>query len=291
MCAGECAGGRCLTTLATGQSGAAGLAVDAANVYWVASTPGTVMQVPSAGGTPITLASGQTSASFIAIDATNVYFTNTSAGTVVKVPIGGGTVTTLASGQSSPTNVAVGAGGVYWLSGGNTVNNVATTGGTPTQFMSGGVQYQGLAVDSQYAYFSEFSGGSYPYAFVELYGLFQESFPWESMGTGDAVAVDSTYVYFTAESTQSVIRGTKGSLPTGMVIAVDSVAETHRAIAADGSKVYFTCGCGQIVEVGTDGSNLVILASNQGDSSGIGVDAAYVYWTNPTTGSIVKTAK
>jgi hypothetical protein len=77
-----------------------GIAVDATSVYWTNEySSGTVMKVPTGGGTPTTLASGQSYPQGIAVDATSVYWTNDISGTVMKVPTGGGTPTTLASGR------------------------------------------------------------------------------------------------------------------------------------------------------------------------------------------------
>jgi len=44
-CGGSCAGGRCLTTLASGQGEPYAIAVDANNVYWTSGGDGTVMKL------------------------------------------------------------------------------------------------------------------------------------------------------------------------------------------------------------------------------------------------------
>jgi sugar lactone lactonase YvrE len=94
--------------------------MDATSVYWTNSNEGsgTVMKVPTGGGTPTTLASGQSYPNGIAVDATSVYWTNFG-GTVMKVPTGGGTPTTLASGQGEPYSIAVDATFVYWTNYGS----------------------------------------------------------------------------------------------------------------------------------------------------------------------------
>jgi hypothetical protein len=67
-------------------------------------------------GTPTILASGREPEG-IAVDSTSVYWTNYGDGTVMKVPTGGGTPTTLASGQGNPYRIAVDPTCVYWTSG------------------------------------------------------------------------------------------------------------------------------------------------------------------------------
>ena len=109
-----------------------GLALDAANVYWVGSSG--VMRVAKGGGTPEELfATTKLLEGDIAADADNLYWTDTHEGTVMAMPKGGGMPTTLASGQASPDAIAVDETHVYWANtaGDDVAMKVQKTGGTP----------------------------------------------------------------------------------------------------------------------------------------------------------------
>jgi hypothetical protein len=66
------------------------------------------------GSNPVTIAMGQSGTQGIAIDATHVYWCNGGDGSIMKAPLAGGAATVLASGQGAPANVAVDGTHVYW---------------------------------------------------------------------------------------------------------------------------------------------------------------------------------
>jgi hypothetical protein len=168
-CGHDCLGGGCVggvcqpVTLAFGQNGALGIAVDATSVYFTTFyDDGAVMKVPLAGGTAIALASAQDSPMSLVVDGVNVYWTNWDGGTVMAAPIGGGSATTLASGQSSPQGIVVDATSVYFTTGGTSAANYddgtvmkVPIGGGPATALATGQNYPlGIAVDATSVYWT-----------------------------------------------------------------------------------------------------------------------------------------
>jgi titin len=75
-----------ITTLASGLDSPSHITVDSSNVYWTDSVDGTILSVPTGGGSPNTLATNQSQAFSIAVDATNLYWTDmTVPGSVVEL--------------------------------------------------------------------------------------------------------------------------------------------------------------------------------------------------------------
>jgi hypothetical protein len=288
-----CGAGKCLTALATGPAGAAALASDTSNLYWVTSSSGTVMQVATTGGTPITLASSQGNPQYLAVYGGDVYWTNTSTGEVMTVPVGGATPPKpLATGQSSPSFIAVAQRGVFWLStvsaSSTTLSTVALTGGTP-QVLSTASSYSGLAVDATYEYLCGPTGKAFPNNYGEL----------ALSGTTttiihDFAATSCTAFVFASPTSyygygENVYSGTAlsgGGYEFGLVAQDDS--STIEAFALDSGNVYFTDSAGNVVEFVPGASKN--LATGQGVSLGIAVDSTSVYWTT-ASGAIMKAKK
>jgi DNA-binding beta-propeller fold protein YncE len=79
-------GGGAAATLASGQNGPVGIAVDSTDVYFTVANDGTVMKVGLAGGPPyLTLAVGLSYPFGITADATSVYWNDLANGTVTKL--------------------------------------------------------------------------------------------------------------------------------------------------------------------------------------------------------------
>jgi hypothetical protein len=112
-------------TLAQGYASPLDIAVDAANVYFTSA--GSVLRVAKAGGPVTTIASGQGLARGVAVDGTYVYWANGTGGTLARQLIGGGPhATILASGLASPARIALDAKAIYWTNlGDGTVMRLA----------------------------------------------------------------------------------------------------------------------------------------------------------------------
>jgi hypothetical protein len=159
-------GGGTVTNLVTlGAPGAAGIALDTANVYFAWGPVSTTSKSP---GTYTNVTVGSDSAVLLTKDATNLYWTTTIGnGSVRQMPIGGGTITTLALNQGLVDGaIAVDATSVYWTAGGDgtamagSVNKVPIGGGTVTPLVSKLSRPYGLALDGGNVYFANYGSGT-----------------------------------------------------------------------------------------------------------------------------------
>lgn len=212
-------------------SGSAPLAVatDGTNVYWTDVTGGTINQTSLAAGNANTvLATGQDFPVAIAVDAAYVYWVNNgslaNSGSVNRCPIGvAGSVTQIAKGENLPWALALSppftsqtatppaATTVYWTDQTNpgTVKSAPAGGGTATVIASGQLAPFGIAVDSQYVYWTNFDGNTVvksPLAGGTEYVLASGS---ANINIPTAIAVDATNVYWANQGNGTIFKVAK----------------------------------------------------------------------------------
>jgi hypothetical protein len=290
-CAGAC--GTCAIALATGQTGADTISVDATNVYW--GITGAVMMVPKAGGTPTTLAGSTTSAGVqtsvggIALNSMTpptVYWTNqVSGGSVVSMVIGG-TATTIVSGACSGAGaITIDTDNVYWGCS-SSVMKAALSGANPTTLASGSGA-SGLVVDATDVYWTNYSGGSVMKASTGATG--GAGITLQTIGNmPTGIAGDALNVYVSDGNQVLKVPKSGGSAVT----LNNSAGLGPLGIAVDASGVYWANfnhttvqSCGLVT-----GTPLVTLASGQSSPIWIAVDATAVYWTDTGSGGNVMKA-
>jgi hypothetical protein len=154
---------------------AASIALDDDDVYWTNYFANTVMRAPLDGGAPVTLATDQSFAQGIAIDAVNVYWavpgtepTGYTDGWIAKVPIAGGTTTTIATSQLFPDGIAVAGAQVYWSDYHPTAGAITETtiDGGPTTTLAASQDYPNHVVtDGAFVYWTTL--GTIPNNYVD----------------------------------------------------------------------------------------------------------------------------
>ena len=147
-----------ITTLVAGVAGPGPIAVDAANVY--VSEGWWIKRVPRTGGAASLVSQGNFYVTSLDVDSTNVYWVEDDLGNVRRAPLAGGASTLVGSGNGKPFDLRVSGASVYWLLGLDRLLKVPTAGGAVATVAGSLRAAEALAVDADYAYFTESDASS-----------------------------------------------------------------------------------------------------------------------------------
>jgi hypothetical protein len=294
---GFCVSGKCdALTLASGQSGPEGVALDLGNVYWVnygsgGMTNGSVMKVVKTGGTPAALVNPATNPNSIAYSPVWGLFYLSAPGVSYEQTTGG--TPTVISNSGAYGQIAIDNTFAYFTidcgGGCGSVAKVPLAGGTTTTLISYAMNSNvnvpsGIAVDANNIYWANSIGNAVMK--MPVGGGAGTVLASGQTGAGYLV-IDLNNVYF-------VTGGTIAKVPIGggstTVIVPSSVTGT---LITDplSSYIYYGSG-GNLKKVLSTGGTITTLATSAGGTIwGIAVDNTYVYWSNVTDGTVKKIIK
>jgi hypothetical protein len=109
------------TKLLAADRGSRGVAAGAAGVFWI-TDDGSIVRVDSDRSRPTEIVSGSDDPGdvfHIAVDASTVYWSDAASGTVSMIPADGGDVIELASDQHEPMALAITVQAIYWANAGD----------------------------------------------------------------------------------------------------------------------------------------------------------------------------
>lgn len=270
-CGHDCLGGACdagacqPVTIAAGQIGANGIAVDSTNVYWVNYVSGTIVKGSKDGtGAAVILATDYQGAPFdITLDATNVYWTDvggyagTGAGTVNTCPKSGGDggVALTPADLNSVQGLTVDATHIYWMEAENGTVSVLNRADGGIGYLVAGL-YGGyeVAEDDASVYFTQnYAVQKSPKGEPLLYGD-----PFDMMSDAAAlttyyssgtvatypwgVTLDATNVYWTVQGSGLVQYAPRSATGTVSPTTLAGTEVNPIMIVVDDANVYWTAG-------------------------------------------------
>lgn len=294
-----CNGGTCATaptTLASNQQKAMGITLDSTYVYF--TTDLGVAKVPKSGGSVTQL--GYLSQSFgVAVDGTNAYFTTdgsiTTQNAVDWVSLAGGTSAKLVASPDcfSAGGIAVSAGTAYFVCLDGGILSVPTSGGTPTVLTTNVNNPNEIAIDANYAYYTNYATNGSVMR-VPLSGGTATTIA-SAQNMAAVVAVDGSSVYWTAQGTQGGTDGKvmKAPLAGGAATTLVSGLDEPTGIAVDASNVYFTTignTGAEVARVSKAGGTPFVIAWGS-EPHRVAVDGTRVYWTDSNDAVVLAAPK
>lgn len=296
-----------------------GIAVGADDVYFTTYESGTVQSVKKSGGAVTTLASGEVRARGVAVNAGTLYWANGDftaddagyKGGIWKCALPACTARTyVAAGDYDTAYPTVHGAFLYFGTGeDDTVMRVPLAGGGASTVATTARPF-GIAVDDTHAYYTSEQANLYR---APLVGGSPEAVGPTIGPTTGFVAVDDQRVYWAHTDATgnglvwSTAKATLGGAPTTYGSAQDNVSPV--GIAVDAENVYWStagsvvagvpAGDGKVLtckKVGCGGAPPVVLATGNANGGQLVLDELAVYWVEfgaagATTGRIRKVAK
>ncbi len=311
--------GSCLYTLASEQNHPSSVAVYQGMVYWTDEQAGTVMTVPTAGGTPVTVVSKAeqgisagppgnalptrvgplfvyppTIYWWAVSDTLTVAHSCPSSGACddspgawwpMSAPLSGGSPASLGlimSGGPAPSpmsGVAANTDGVFFASPGTWVI------GQDTAEQGNGSPF-GLVCDTHTIFWTDRSAGTVTTASTKAGGIGTSS----TLATGQAdpslIALAGDSLYWTNAGNGTVMQMPKAG---GATVTLAQGQTSPYGIAVSSSAVYWTDQSGTVMKVLPSGGTPVTLVSGQSSPYAIALDSASVYFTTyVANGSVMK---
>jgi hypothetical protein len=220
---------------------AAGIAVDSTNAYVaLGASNGSIVAIPLSGGSTTTLASSQSSPLYVVVAGGQVYWTNAvSGGSVMSVAVTGGSPSAIATGQSVPWGIAASATSIVWTNydSGGGVFSAPLGGGSMTTVASNQDYACAVATDGTTDFFA-----------TDAIAMMKGAIAKVAAGGGAistiamrqahpaAIAFDASWVYWTDNGTDAVMRAPVGG---GTATVLAAAQHAPRQIAVDASAVYW----------------------------------------------------
>ena len=271
------------------------LALNSTRMFWPRWTPGgtALWSVPKSGGDSLRVAGGTASA--IAADDAYLYWTDQY--NLYSVPVGGGQVAQLASGYPIGKLVLDENGALYWTVGAgfNTTGSVHRMQNrsdmvlTSDQHPTGGI-----AVDSQYVYFTDYDGKGAVKRVPRKGGVVESLVACSENCFPASLRVDAQNVYYRDQAGNVFVRGKADGNLSMISGANGSGYMNNPEVEVNAGVVYWNWTGGSapygIFRANADGSGFAALdSSNETSWYALRVDNDAVYYSHG--GAIIRRLK
>ena len=281
---GSCQGGVCQALAVVTDAGQATyLRLDDDYVYYVDDGAREVRRVPKRGGPIQVLTAGQPELFQLAVDGAHVYFT---ADGVRRVPKSGGGVQIVSSREAA--EVTIDDDSVYFT------NYSSDGGGAAYRSAKDGTSPLLLASDLSFCESILSSNGVVFFGGSRIGTVAKTGGPVSTIAGSGArrMALDATHVFAIGYSSTAVKRFARDGSEM-KTVAVSPGEFNASDIALDADFVYWTVNsaAGYVVRAPKGGGALDLLAGPVSSPWGVAVDERAVYWSLPSSGTIMKRAK